>query len=108
MAAPDSIAQLDATLDVLQGGLIRITDETSEALAGWLKTLHGNEALSGIAQELQVLQDAISANHRGAIAESLSKLSEQTKGAAITATPDAQSKLFQLSEGLKMAAGQVS
>lgn len=107
MAAPTPIAQLDATLDTLQGGLIRITDAANDALAGWIKTLHGNESLSDIAKELQVLQDAIAANHRGTIADSLSKLSEQTKGAAITATPDAQSKLFQLSEGLKLAAGQV-
>lgn len=107
MAAPTPLDQLDATLDSLQGGLIKITDAAGDALAGWIKTLHGNAALSAIAQELQVLQDAITANHRGTIADSLSKLSEQTRGAAITATPDAQSKLFQLSDGLKMAAGQV-
>ena len=108
MAAPTPIAQLDATLDTLQGGLIKITDAAGEALAGWIKTLHGNEDLAAIAQELHVLQDAIATNHRGTIADSLSKLSEQTRGAAITATPDAQSKLFQLSEGLKIAAGQIS
>ena len=107
MAAPTPLTQLDTTLDSLQGGLIKITDAAHEDLASWIKTLHGNKDLTAIATELQVLQDAIAANHRGGIADSLSKLSEQTKGAAITATPDAQSKLFQLSEGLKMAAGQV-
>lgn len=107
MAAPTPLDQLDATLDTLQGGLIKITDAAGDALAGWIKTLHGNAALADIAKELQVLQNAITANHSGTIAGSLSRLSEQTKGAAITATPDAQSKLFQLSDGLKMAAGQV-
>ncbi|TDN40060.1 hypothetical protein E4631_20585 [Hymenobacter sp. UV11] len=107
MAAPTPLEQLDTTLDSLQGGLIKITDAAHEDLAGWIKTLHGNKDLAPIATELQVLQDAITANHRGGIADSLSKLSEQTKGAAITATPDAQSKLFQLSDGLKLAAGQV-
>ena len=108
MAAPTPLTLLDTTLDTLQGGLIKITDAAGEALTNWIAALSGQANLADITQELRVLQDAISANQRGSIAASLSKLSEQTRGAAVTATPDAQSRLFQLSDGLKTAAGQIS
>lgn len=107
MATPSPIAQLDATLATLQGGLLKITDAAAADLAGWVKTLHGNHDLADVAKELQKLQDAIKHNHHGTIADSLSELSELTKHAAVKATPDAQSKLYQLANDLKVAAGQV-
>lgn len=110
MATQTPIQQLDATLATLQGGLPKITEAAGDALAGWAKTLQGmpgNPTLAAIAKELHTLQEAIAKNHHGTIADSLSTLSEQTKAAAVTATPDAQSKLYQLSNDLKMAAGQV-
>jgi len=100
-------SQLDATLATLQGGLTKITDAASADLDGWLSTLRGNADLADVAQELQRLHDAIAQNHHGTIADSLSALSEQTKHAAVKATPDAQSRLYQLSDVLKQAAGQV-
>ncbi|NML66995.1 hypothetical protein HHL22_17450 [Hymenobacter sp. RP-2-7] len=107
MATTSPTSQLDATLATLQGGLNKITDAASADLAGWLKTLHGNADLADVAQELQRLHDAIAHNQHGTIADSLSALSEQTKQAAVTATPDSQSRLYQLSDVLKQAAGQV-
>lgn len=107
MATPSPIAQLDATLDTLQNGLFKITDEAKSAVGDWIKTLAGNADLAPVAAELQKLQDAISQSHHGSVAGSLSTLSQQTAAAAVTATPDAQSKLYQLSDLLKQAAGQV-
>jgi len=107
MATPSATHLLDTTLDALQGGLPKITNEANAALAGWADTLQGNEDLADIATELRKLQDAIAQSHHGTIADSLSTLSEQTKMAAVKATPDAQSRLYQLSDVLKQAAGQV-
>ena len=107
MATTSPTAQLDATLATLQGGLTKITDAARTDLAGWLKTLHGNADLADVAKELQRLHDAIADNHHGTIADSLSSLSQLTAHAAVTATPDSQSRLYQLSNELKQAAGQV-
>lgn len=104
---PDQVSQLDATLDALRAGLPRITDEAKDAVGDWLTTLKGNANLAAIADELGKLQEAITQNHSGTIADALSTLSEQTKQAAVKATPDVQSKLYQLSDLLKLSAGQV-
>jgi len=106
MATPSPIAQLDATLDTLQNGLFKITDDAKSAVGDWIKTLHGNADLAPVAAELQKLQDAISNSHHGSVAGSLSTLSELT-AAAVKGTPDSQSKLYQLSDILKQAAGQL-
>ncbi|MBJ6145788.1 hypothetical protein [Hymenobacter sp. BT559] len=108
MATPSPTAQLDATLDALQNGLLKITDEAKSAVGGWIDALQGNADLAPIAAELQKLQDAITQNHHGSVAGSLSTLSQQTAAAAVNATPDSQSRLYQLSDLLKQAAGQVS
>ncbi|RYY18753.1 MAG: hypothetical protein EOO36_07420 [Cytophagaceae bacterium] len=107
MAAASPTTQLDATLDTLKDGLLRITDEAKAAVGGWLDTLQGNADLAPVAAELQKLQDAITKNHHGGVADSLSTLSELTAHAAVTATPDSQSRLYQLSNVLKQMAGQV-
>lgn len=107
MATPSPSDQLDTTLRVLRDGLLHINDVAKNDLAGWTKALHGNKDLAPVAESLQKLQDAIAANHHGTIADTISLLSEQTKQAAVHATPDTQSRLYQLSDVLKMAAGQV-
>jgi hypothetical protein len=107
MATTSPTAQLDATLDALQDGLLKITDEAKSAVGGWIDALQGNADLAPIAAELQKLQDAITQNHHGSVAGSLSTLSQQTAAAAVNATPDSQSRLYQLSDLLKQAAGQV-
>lgn len=107
MATSSATQLLDTTLETLQGGLNRITDAATTNLAGWADTLQGNGDLADIAAELKKLQDAIAQNHHGTIADSLSTLSQQTAHAAVKATPDSQSKLYQLSNLLKQAAGQV-
>jgi hypothetical protein len=107
MATPSPISQLDATLDTLQNGLFKITDEAKSAVGDWIKTLQGNADLAPVAAELQKLQDAISQSHHGSVAGSLSTLSELTAAAAVNGTPDSQSKLYQLSDILKQAAGQI-
>lgn len=106
-ASPQQLQLLDSTLTALQGGLPRITDQDREAVGSWVDALGGTETLAPVAQELRRLQDAIAQNHHGTIADSLSALSEQTGHAATTATPDVQSRLYQLSQVLKLAAGQV-
>nr|GFC19114.1 hypothetical protein [Tanacetum cinerariifolium] len=107
MATSSPTAQLDATLDTLQNGLFKITDEAKSAVGPWITALQGNADLAPIAAELQKLQDAITENHHGSISGSLSTLSQQTAAAAVNATPDSQSRLYQLSDLLKQAAGQV-
>lgn len=106
MATASPIAQLDATLDTLQNGLFKITDEAKSAVGDWITTLHANADLAPVAAELQKLQDAIS-HQQGSVSGSLSTLSELTAAAAVKGTPDAQSKLYQLSDLLKQMAGQV-
>lgn len=105
--ATSPTAQLDATLDTLQNGLLKITDEAKSAVGTWITALQGNADLAPIAAELQKLQDAITQNHHGDISSSLSTLSQQTAAAAVNATPDSQSRLYQLSNLLKESAGQV-
>ena len=107
MATPSPTSQLDATLNTLQNGLFKITDDAKSAVGGWIDALQGNADLAPVAAELQKLQDAITQNHHGGISDSLSTLSELTKQAAVKATPDAQSRLYQLSDVLKQTAGQV-
>lgn len=107
MATPSATHLLDTTLDALQGGLPKISEEANAALAGWADTLQGNDDLAAVATELRKLQDAIGQSHHGAIADSLSTLSELTKQSAVKATPDVQSRLYQLSNLLKQSAGQV-
>ncbi|RZK14155.1 MAG: hypothetical protein EOO56_25540 [Hymenobacter sp.] len=108
MATPSATHLLDTTLEALQGGLPKITDAAHASLAGWVDTLQGNADLAAVATELQKLQEAIAQNHHGTIADSLSILSQQTAAAAVQATPDSQSKLYQLSDVLKQAAHQIS
>lgn len=103
----DQLAQLTTTLSALEGGLPKITHEAKDAVGGWIDTLSGNEAQAPIAAELRKLQDAIAQSRHGDIADALSTLSEQTKHAAATGTPDVQSMLYQLSDLLKLSAGQV-
>jgi hypothetical protein len=105
--ATSPLDQLDATLHTLQDGLIRITDEAKSAVGDWATTLKGNADLAPIAAELHKLQEAITHSHHGSIADSLSTLSQQTAAAAVSATPDSQSRLYQLSTLLKQMAGQV-
>ena len=107
MATPSATSQLDATLATLQLGLLRITEAAKSDLGGWIDTLQGNADLSAVTDELRKLQDSIAQNHHGTIADSLSTLSELTKVAAVKATPDSQSRLYQLSDVLKQTAGQV-
>ena len=89
MATPSPIAQLDATLDTLQNGLFKITDEAKSAVGDWINTLQGNADLAPVAAELQKLQDAITHSHHGSVAGSLSTLSELTAAAAVLATATA-------------------
>lgn len=107
MATASATHLLDTTLETLQGGLNKITDAATANLTAWADTLQGNDDLSAVATELKKLQDAIAQNHHGTIADSLSTLSQLTAAAAVKATPDSQSKLYQLSDLLKQAAGQV-
>jgi len=107
MATSSPLEQLDATLNILQDKLFKVTDEAKSAVGDWVATLQGNADLAPVAAELQKLQDAIAQNHSGTIADSLSTLSQQTAAAAVKATPDAQSRLYQLSLILKQIADQV-
>ena len=80
--------------------------DSSTADLGKGKRITGGDR-STLADELRKLQDAIAQNPHGTIADSLSTLSELTKVAAVKATPDSQSRLYQLSDVLKQTAGQV-
>ena len=102
-------SQLDATLNALQGGLAAAAGAAGPNIAGWIKTLQGNQQLSGISSELQKLHDALSsgASDTGALASSLSTLGEHTTKAAAHATPDAQDKLHQLGAALSAAGTQL-
>ena len=102
-------SQLDATLNALQGGLAAAAGAAAPNIAGWIKTLQGNQQLAGISAELQTLHDALSsgASDTGALAHSLNTLGEHTTKAASSATPDAQDKLRQLGQALSSAAGQL-
>ncbi len=102
-------SQLDATLNALQGGLAAAAGAAGPNIAGWIKTLQGNEQLSGISSELQKLHDALTggATDTGALATSLSTLGEHTTKVAASATPDAQDKLRQLGQALSSAASQL-
>ena len=101
-------SQLDATINALQGGLAAAAGAAGPNIAGWIKTLEGNQQLSGISSELQNLHDALGsgASDTGALATSLKTLGEHTK-AADAATPDAQDKLRQLGQALSSAASQL-
>jgi hypothetical protein len=102
-------SQLDTTLNALQGGLANAAGVAGPNIAGWIKTLQGNQQFSGITSELQNLHDALGsgASDTGALARSLSTLGEHTSRAAESATPDAQDKLRQLGQALSSAAGQL-
>ena len=102
-------SQLDATLNALKGGLAAAAGAAGPNIAGWIKTLQGNQQLAGISSELQNLHDALSsgASDTGALAKSLSTLGEHTTKVADAATPDAQDKLRQLCQALSAAAGQL-
>ncbi|AMJ66650.1 hypothetical protein [Hymenobacter sp. PAMC 26628] len=102
-------AQLDATLNALQGGLANAAGAAGPNIAGWIKTLQGNTQLSGISSELQKLHDALSsgASDTSALSSSLSTLGEHTSKAAASATPDAQAKLQQLGQALSAAGSQL-
>ena len=102
-------SQLDATLNALQGGLAAAAGAAGPNIAGWIKTLQGNQQLSGISSELQNLHDALGsgASDTGALATSLRTLGEHTTKAADAATPDAQDKLRQLGQALSSAASQL-
>ena len=102
-------SQLDATINALQGGLAAAAGAAGPNIAGWIKTLQGNQQLSGISSELQNLHDALGsgASDTGALATSLKTLGEHTTKAADAATPDAQDKLRQLGQALSSAASQL-
>ncbi|MET4075467.1 hypothetical protein [Hymenobacter sp. UYCo722] len=102
-------SQLDATINALQGGLSAAAGAAGPNIAGWIKTLQGNQQLSGISSELQNLHDALSSgsSDTGALAKSLSTLGEHTTKVADAATPDAQDKLRQLGQALSSAASQL-
>ena len=102
-------SQLDATINALQGGLAAAAGAAGPNIAGWIKTLQGNQQLAGISSELQNLHDALGsgASDTGALATSLKTLGEHTTKAADAATPDAQDKLRQLGQALSAAAGQL-
>lgn len=102
-------SQLDATLNVLQGGLAAAAGAAGPTVAGWIKTLQGVPHLAGIGAELQALHDTLrsGASDTGALAASLRTLGEHTTQAAASATPDAQDKLRQLGQALSAAAGQL-
>ena len=98
-------SQLDATLNALQGGLAGAAGAAPGNIAGWIKTLEGNQQLAGISGELQKLHDALGsgASDTSALASSLSTLGQHTTQAASSATPDAQDKLRQLGSALSAA-----
>ena len=102
-------SQLDATINALKGGLSAAAGAAGPNIAGWIKTLQGNQQLSGISSELQNLHDALGsgATDTSALAKSLSTLGEHTTKAASAATPDAQDKLRQLGQALSAAASQL-
>ncbi|WP_210518607.1 hypothetical protein [Hymenobacter terricola] len=102
-------SQLDATINALQGGLAAAASAAGPNIAGWIKTLQGNQQLSGISSELQNLHDALTSGNSdtGALASSLSTLGEHTTKVAASATPDAQDKLRQLGQALSTAASQL-
>lgn len=103
-------SQLDATLKTLQGGLAAAAGAAGPTIAGWIKTLQGNEQLAGIGAELQNLHDALrsGASDTSALAQSLSTLGEHTTKVASSATPDAQDKLHQLGAALSAAGSQLN
>ena len=102
-------SQLDATLNVLLGGLAEGAGAAGATIADWIKTLQGNAQFAGISTELQHLHDVLRSGvpDTGALAQSLRTLGDHTTQAAATATPDAQDKLRQLGEALNAAAGQL-
>lgn len=109
MESTSATARLDATINALQGDLTNSAGAASSNISGWIQALDGNPQLSDISTELQNLQDALSdgTGDTSAIAQSLSRLGEQTTSAAASATPDSQDKLRQLGQALSSAANQL-
>lgn len=103
------VAQLDATLHALSGGLAAAAGAAGPNIAAWIQTLHGNAALAGISGELQKLHDALTGGSADAstLGHSLSTLGEHTTKAAASATADAQDKLHKLGAALTAAGGQL-
>jgi hypothetical protein len=104
--------QLDATLQALQGGnLAGLAPQAGANIQGWISTLQGsnNSQLSGIASELERLNDALSGSTPNSmqVQQSLKTLGEHTTRAAESADAASQDKLRQLGQALSQAANQL-
>ena len=94
-------SDLDATIALLQSGLVSIDPEAALTnIEAWQKQVHGTE----IAETLGELKLAIDGGTRsGEIGSILSHLGRQTSAAAGSQQGDAASKLQQLGEMLSNA-----
>lgn len=104
--------QLDATIQALQGGdLTTLAPQAGTNIRSWITTLQNsnNGQLSGIASELERLNDALSGGtpDNRQLQQSLQTLGEQTSRAAESADPGAQAKLRELGQALSSAASQI-
>jgi hypothetical protein len=109
---PSGTAQLDATIQALQGGnLAGLAPQAGANIQSWISTLQNsnNGQLSGIASELERLNDALSGSSPDTtqIQQSLRTLGEHTTRAAESADPGAQDKVRQLGQALSSAASQI-
>ena len=107
-----STAQLDATIQALQGGdLAGLAPQAGQNIQSWISTLQSsnNGQLSGIASELERLNDALSGGSPDAtqVQQSLRTLGEHTTRAAESADPGSQDKVRQLGQALSSAASQL-
>ncbi|GAB2453559.1 hypothetical protein GCM10011375_00580 [Hymenobacter qilianensis] len=105
-------AQLDATIQALQGGnLAGLAPQASSNIQNWISTLQNsnNGQLSGIASELERLNDALSGSSPDTlqVQQSLKTLGEHTMRAAESADPGSQEKVRQLGQALSSAASQI-
>jgi hypothetical protein len=109
---PSTTAQLDATIQALQGGnLAGLAPQASANIQSWISILqHSNNGqLSGIASELERLNDALAGSTPDTlqVQQSLRTLGEHTLRAAESADPGSQDKVRQLGEALNSAASQI-
>jgi hypothetical protein len=105
-------AQLDATIQALQGGnLAGLAPQAGANIQSWITTLQNSNTgqLSGIASELERLNDALSGSAPDTmqVQQSLKTLGEHTTRAAESADPGSQDKVRQLGQALSAAASQI-
>ncbi|AYA35714.1 hypothetical protein D3Y59_00780 [Hymenobacter oligotrophus] len=104
--------QLDATLQALQNNdLQSLAPQAGQNIQGWISTLRNsnNGQLSGIASELERLNDSLRGGSPDAmqVQQSLRTLGEHTTRAAESADAQSQDKLRQLGQALSSAASQL-